>query len=52
MEKYTSERKRTEYIRLAKIALFDEVIDLHLDGLITFEEAIEQYQEDIAQLEG
>jgi hypothetical protein len=33
-------------IRLARIALFDELIDLHHDGQCTFDEAVQQFLHD------
>lgn len=35
----------------AKVALFDELIDFHLDGVCTFDEAVDQYKTDVALLE-
>lgn len=38
------------YRLLAKVALFDEMIDYHLDGKCTFDEAVEQYQHDLQDI--
>lgn len=49
-EIWQSKRAKEEYLLLAKVAIFDELIDLHHDGYCTFEEAIEQYHADVQQL--
>lgn len=33
-------------LRIARVALFDEMIDYHLDGQCTFDEAIAQFLHD------
>lgn len=37
-------------LRIARVALFDEMIDYHLDGQCSFGEAISQYQHDLDRL--
>lgn len=34
------------YKRIARVALFDELIDYHLDGTASFDDVIEQYLHD------
>ena len=48
---WRSPRAEAEALLLAKVALFDEMIDFHLDGLCTFEEAVSQYKHDLVDLE-
>ena len=50
-EKWISPRADKAILLIAKVALFDEIIDLHLDGYCTFDEAIDQYKTDLAELE-
>lgn len=35
------------YARIARVAIFDELIDMCRDGQCTFEEAVAQYKHDI-----
>lgn len=44
-ERDVSER----FAQLGKYALFDELIDLHLDGQCTLEEAVSQFEHDLAR---
>ena len=44
---YISPRARAEALLMAKVALFDEMIDFHLDGVCTFDEAVDQYKHDL-----
>ena len=37
--------------RVARIALFNELADMHLDGMCTFDEAIAQYKHDLAEMD-
>ena len=39
------------YRRIARVALFDELIDMHLDGQCSLEEAVAQYRHDAAEAE-
>ncbi len=39
------------YARLAKYALFDEMIDYALDGMVTLDEAVIQYKHDLERME-
>lgn len=39
------------YLRLQRYALFDELIDYALDGVVTMPEAIAQYKHDAERLE-
>lgn len=39
------------YRRIARVALFDELIDMHHDGLCTFDQAVEQYRHDADRME-
>lgn len=50
-EQYVSERLQYQRELIAKVALFDELIDMHLDGICTFDEAIDQYKHDCDNLE-
>lgn len=38
------------YRRIARVALFDELIDYYLDGTAPFDDVIEQYKHDEAEL--
>lgn len=43
------ERRIAEnYERLQRYALFDELIDFALDGVVTLDEAVSQYKHDVA----
>lgn len=46
-----SETLERYQLRLARIALFDELIDYALDGQCTFDEAVAQYLVDAADLQ-
>lgn len=35
-------------VMIARVAIFDELIDYHLDGTCTFDQAIEQYLHDLS----
>lgn len=48
---FRSERKYEEIRRLARLAMFDELIDMHLDGMCTLEEAVAQYKADVQYLQ-
>jgi len=39
------------YLRLQRYALFDELIDYALDGVVELDEAIAQYKHDAAELD-
>lgn len=39
------------YQRLQKYALFDELIDYALDGVVSLDEAVKQFKHDAAELE-
>lgn len=39
------------YARLQKYALFDELIDYALDGVVSLDEAVKQFKHDAAELE-
>lgn len=46
-EEFVSRRLLEVRKSAARLAIFDEMIDYHLDGTCTFEQAIEQYLHDI-----
>lgn len=50
-ETFISERFKAQALLIAKVAMFDELIDMHHDGLCSFDEAIAQYQHDLAELD-
>jgi hypothetical protein len=50
-EGFVSKRLIEARKSVARIAIFDEMIDYHLEGMCTFEEAIEQFKHDI-ELDG
>jgi hypothetical protein len=50
-EGFVSKRLLEARKSVARVAIFDEMIDYHLDGLCTFEEAVEQFKHDI-ELDG
>lgn len=51
IHEWRSPRAIAEALLIAKVAIFDEMIDYHLDGMITFEEAIDQYNQDVELLD-
>jgi len=48
-EEFVSRRLLQARQAAARIAIFDEMIDYHLDGTCTFEQAIAQFRHDIAR---
>lgn len=46
-EEFVSRRLLEVRKSAARLAIFDEMIDYHLDGTCTFEQAVEQYLHDI-----
>lgn len=50
-DEFVSERLHTLRLHTARVALFDELIDMHLDGMCSFDEAVDQYKHDAADLE-
>lgn len=46
-EQFVSRRFLEVQKQAARVAIFDELIDMHHDGMCTFEEAIAQYLHDI-----
>lgn len=45
-EAFVSARLANLRISIARVALFDELIDYHLDGSCTFDEAVSQFLHD------
>lgn len=45
-EEFVSERLKKVRIQVARVALFDEMIDYHLDGQCSFDEAVSQFLHD------
>lgn len=48
-EEWVSDRLKKIRIDAARVALFDEMIDYHLDGDCTFEQAMEQFHHDLSR---
>jgi len=48
-EEFVSKRLQHLRINLARTALFDELIDYHLDGDCTFDQAVSQYLHDATE---
>lgn len=49
-EIWQSQRSKDAELLLAKVAMFDELIDMHHDGVCTFAEAMSQFQVEVAIL--